>query len=248
VSAVTEVELQAFVDDQLDVLGRMDVLNHLLGDPEACARTLLDLRDREVLRALAERPSRPATDLVAAAERLERALAAQRPKRRLVLGGGAAAAVLVAFAGLAVLALGGPPKAAPRYLTEAIEARRAASVRQVMASQAETPAFNTHEVRAATRIRVPVLPRGWRVTDAQVFPSDFGPALQLSLESDEGQSLSLFAVHAGTGGSRQPRVEQVGPASLVAWEGAGNTYVLAGGLADEPLLGVARDLADNALA
>jgi anti-sigma factor RsiW len=188
---ITDAELQAFIDDQLDTEGRMDVLTHLLDNAPNCRRTSLDLRSREVMRALAERATLPS------------------------------------------------------YYEETLEARRVALLRQAMVSQVETPDLDPKDIRTATRIRIPVLPHGWQIADVQLFPSDFGPAVQVSIRSAQGGSLFLFATHADTGAPGQPKVNRIGGTDLVAWSAGGNTYVLAGARLRGRLIDMADDLADN---
>ena len=40
---ITECDLQAYVDDQLDAAGRLEVADYLVRHPEAAARVLADL-------------------------------------------------------------------------------------------------------------------------------------------------------------------------------------------------------------
>ncbi|RUW34701.1 anti-sigma factor, partial [Mesorhizobium sp. M2A.F.Ca.ET.015.02.1.1] len=79
VDPVTDADLDAYVDDQLDVARRIEVEAHLAARPEAAARVMSDLRTRDELRVALAGPvgtARPAT--TEAARRLERALARGR--------------------------------------------------------------------------------------------------------------------------------------------------------------------------
>ncbi|TIX79135.1 MAG: anti-sigma factor, partial [Mesorhizobium sp.] len=81
---VTDADLDAYVDDQLDVARRIEVEAFLSARPEAAARVMSDLRTRDELRvALAgsKGMARPAT--ADAARRLERGLARGRALRTL---------------------------------------------------------------------------------------------------------------------------------------------------------------------
>lgn len=240
---VTDSELQAFVDGQLDSQGRIEVLDHLLRDRDACARTLQDLRAVELMRTLAGRRVAASETVTALARRLEQR--AKLPERRWRF------ALAAGVVGLSLtLGLGAPIANArpPEYLQEALESHQAATVRQHMASHSERTAFDPGDIRTATRIQVPTLPAGWRITDVQVVPSDFGPAVQLSMETDAGQPLSLFATYGRAGAPDRPRAVRIDRAELVSWQNAGNTYVLIGGGGREALLRAADDLADNRLA
>ena len=54
------------------------------------------------------------------------------------------------------------------------------------------------EIRSATAIVLPDLPKGWTVIDTQVFPSAYGPSVELVLEPRKDERLSLFAVRPGS--------------------------------------------------
>ena len=248
---VTEIELQAFVDDELSNADRVHVLDHLLQDPQACTQVLLDLRSRDLLRALRdENDERPSVRILTAAERLQRHVR-QRGERRPVLfsakviaatGASAVALMLIAFSpheGTHANA------AIPNYLAEAVVSQRTALLRQAMPSQPEAPLLDPSDIRAATQISVPKLPRNWRIVDVQLFPSDYGPSLQVSIRNAQDEPLSLFATFAPTGAPARPTTTQVRNENLIAWAREGNTYVLTGNTARDQLMSAAQDLADN---
>lgn len=68
----------------------------------------------------------------------------------------------------------------PTYVEDALMAHRTTMVRASMASQPEVPDYDSGR-RAATAIVMPGLPEGWRVTDVQLFPSKFGPSVEMAL-------------------------------------------------------------------
>ena len=49
-----------------------------------------------------------------------------------------------------------------------------------------------------TAIVLPELPKGWGVVDTQVFPSAYGPSVELVLEPRKDERLSLFAPDEGS--------------------------------------------------
>lgn len=201
---VTDADLDAYVDDQLDVARRIEVEAFLSIRPEAAARVMSDLRTRGELRvALAgsQGMARPAT--ADAARRLERGLARDR-----VFGGlqrAAAVAVLVGAGWLGNSILG-PISVSkvvastqpPVYLEDAIRAHRTTIVRETMSSQLEAPNYNADEVRAATAIVMPSLPTDWKVRDVQIYPSRFGPSVEMAVETKDMGLVSLFAIRPGT--------------------------------------------------
>ena len=216
---VTDADLDAYVDDQLDVARRIEVEAFLSARPEAAARVMSDLRTRDELRvALAgcKGMARPAT--ADAARRLERGLARGRALRTLQRA--AAVAVLVA-AGWFANGIVGPISVTkvvastqpPVYLEEAIRAHRTTIMREAMSSQPEAPDYDADEIRAATAIVMPSLPKDWKVRDVQVYPSQFGPSVEMVVESKELGLISLFAVRPGTFDVVRPAVAPSGDIS-----------------------------------
>ncbi|MDX8455796.1 anti-sigma factor [Mesorhizobium sp. VK9D] len=204
VDPVTDADLDAYVDDQLDVARRIEVEAHLAARPEVAARVMSDLRTRDELRVALAGPfgmARPAT--TEAARRLERALA--RGRILAVLQRAVAAAVLVA-AGWLANGIFGPIAVTkvvastqpPAYVEDAVRAHRTTLVRETMPSQREAPGYNADEIRAATAIVMPSLPDDWKIRDVQVYPSQFGPSVEVAVETKDIGLVSLFAIRPGT--------------------------------------------------
>lgn len=134
----------------------------------------------------------------------------------------------------------------PEYVDEAVMSFRTALLRGRMRSQAESPAFDTAELRRELQLRVPVLPAGWRVTDAQVVPSDEGPGLSLLIETAPGHPLNLFVVRANTTASERPQLAERDGERSAYWEEDGAAYVLTGNGPQDELLMRAAELSRNA--
>jgi anti-sigma factor RsiW len=57
---ITEADLLAYVDDQLDVARRIEVEDYLAGNPAKAAEVMADLKDRDALRlAFSSPPTAP---------------------------------------------------------------------------------------------------------------------------------------------------------------------------------------------
>lgn len=208
VDPVSGDDLQAYVDDQLSVARRIDVEAYLSANPAAASRVMGDLRIRDELRlALAETPraASTATARLATAEaarRLQGALARARWTRRLriaamvalLVGAGWMANAQFGHLGVSRVVASGLP---PAYLEDALRAHRTAMVRADMPSQPGASHYDPLEIRAATAIVMPALPEGWKVADVQVFPSTFGPSVEMTVEAGEIGTASLFAVRPG---------------------------------------------------
>lgn len=201
---ITEADLDAYVDDQLEPARRIEVEAHLSVRPEAAARVMADLRARDELRlALAGPVSGSRSATAEAARRLERGLVRGRllgtVRRAAALAALVAAGWLANEAvrpiGVTTVVASTPP---PAYVEEAAQAHRTSIVRAAMASQPQVPGYDPEELRAATGIVMPTLPEGWRVTDVQVYPSRFGPSVEMAIQAGPLGDLSLFAVRPGT--------------------------------------------------
>lgn len=208
VDPVSDDDLQAYVDDQLSVARRIDVEAYLSRQPEAASRVMADLRIRDELRlALAD----PARSVLAAPSRLATAEAARRLERGLSrqkwFGRMRAAAVVALLVGAGWLAnaqfghFGVSRVVAsdlpPAYVEDAVRAHRTALVRAGMASQHMANRYDAAEIRAATAIIMPALPDDWKVQDVQVFPSAFGPSVEMAVTTEDFGTVSLFAVRPG---------------------------------------------------
>ncbi|MEI9431488.1 anti-sigma factor family protein [Mesorhizobium sp. Cs1299R1N3] len=219
VDPVTDADLDAYVDDQVDVARRIEVEAFLSARPEAAARVMSDLRTRDELRvALAgsEGMARPAT--ADAARRLERGLGRGR-----IFGVLQRAAAVAAFVAAGWLANGivGPMSVTkvvaspqpPAYVDEAVQAHRTTLLRENMPSQTEAANYNAGEIRAATAIVMPSLPKDWKVRDVQIYPSRFGPSVEIAVETKEMGLVSLFAIRPGTFDVVKPTVAPSGDIS-----------------------------------
>ncbi|MCF8709229.1 anti-sigma factor family protein [Rhizorhapis sp. SPR117] len=254
---ITEADLQAFVDGQLSQAEQVRVLLHLMNDQEAARRVLADLGANASLRVLEDCDSHSSPSQAGdMARRLDRRLDARFSRARMSQF---FAMALIAVAVPMLLVLGGPhlrfgtpANASPKpYIAEALMSHRVALVRERMQSQIETPAFDPRDVRAATRIAIPQLPAGSRIIDAQIFPSDYGPSLQVMIASRDGTRLSLFAVRMPADSTvskavrPEPALDRVGDADVAYWAQRGNIYVLTAAMPASQIVAIARDLSNN---
>jgi anti-sigma factor RsiW len=72
---------------------------------------------------------------------------------------------------------------------------------------------------------MPELPKGWSVSDAQIYPSEFGPSVELSIDRN-GQALSLFAVRPGSFAVEQVAHVALDGAQAAYWRIGEVAYVL----------------------
>jgi len=237
---ITEGDFLAYVDDQLDPARRIEVEEHLARDPEAAARVMADLKDRDTLRLIHAAPlPRPAEAMIGAAVRLERALAWR--ELGLKLRRIAAVVTLIGFGwfahgqvGLGITDSEASPKP-PAFVEDALHSHETALVRARMASQRETAEYDPAEILAETGIQLPPLPEGWQVRDAQVFPSRDGHSVEIAVDAGDLGRVSLFAAYVPVFNVIDPTVARLDGAKTVYWQTGQLAYALTGTSSDKAI-------------
>jgi anti-sigma factor RsiW len=239
---VTDMDLESYIDNQLDNRGRMRVESFLAHHPAIAARVMSDLAIRRALKLGTQFDATPPTARShEAGRKLERGLSNRRGWN--VLRRVAAAGILVTagwfihgqIGATAVNASAKPPA----YVEEALRAHQVTQVREHMASQPQVMSYDPNDIRSATAIVLPTLPSSWRVIDVQVYPSQFGPSVELSLKDDDGQGLSLFAVRPGSFAVAPLRMERLADIDAAYWQIGDVAYALVSSSSNS-------DLADEA--
>jgi anti-sigma factor RsiW len=231
-SAVSEGDLRAYVAGALNPARRREVEGFLACNPDLAARVMTELHLRG-----APAPTEPR----------------QRPRPRLL-----AVAGVVACLGSAVV---GWNMAAPRdlngwreldgdmppdYVEDAAESRQATQVREVMVSQIESPNLDAAEVKRTMRLQLPRLPQSWRIVDAQVYPTDDGPSVNLVVEGPDRRRMNLFAVRVATLANVKPELATRGEEAVAFWKIGNSAYVLSGDGSRQELLAEATTLSRSA--
>ena len=232
---ITETDLHAFVDGQLEVARRIEVEDYLARHPEVAARVMADMRARDALAlAFGGGPApRPPERVMDAARRLERGLVWRRIGLRLQRT--AAVAFLVGAGWFAHAQIGlfeiadseASPKP-PAFVEDARHSYETTLIRARMVSQHERPHYDPTEIRAETGIAMPTLPTDWRVVDAQVFPSRFGHSIEIALEADALGRVSLFAARSPSFGVIPPTLTRSATDTTAYWQSGELVYALTG--------------------
>ncbi|NLS14965.1 anti-sigma factor [Rhizobium sp. P40RR-XXII] len=203
VDPIIDTDLDAYVDGELTLGRRVEVESYLSEHPEIAAKVMADMSIRGELRmALAGEGHVVRAETREAARRLERGLVYGR-----MLGSFqrvAAIAVLVTTGWVAHTSFGAftasevsASTRPPAFVDDAVRAYKTTAVREEI-KQPSVVNYNPEEIRASTAIVLPELPGGWRVTDAQIYPSEFGPSVEMMVDAGKDGHLSLFAVRPGT--------------------------------------------------
>jgi anti-sigma factor RsiW len=236
---ISEADINAYVDDQLDMRRRIEVEDHLAHHPSVAARVMADLRGRDELRlAFPNPPTWVRVETVDVARRLERGLT--RTRMLVGLQRVAAVAVLIgvgwfAHAELGALSIGASiaSPTPPAFVADAVMSHRTALTRAAMHSQPRDARYDSDEIRAATAITLPELPRDWRARDVEIFPSQYGPSVEIAIETgDELGTLSLFAVRPGDFAVASPTLTRMGDEAVAYWQMGETAYALTGKATD----------------
>lgn len=128
---------------------------------------------------------------------------------------------------------------ASTFIDEAVMSHRATLIRAAMRSQPEVAQFDRREMERATGIVMPGLPARWKLLDVQVYPSDGGPGVALSVSSDRGERFSIFGMKADTMGGPVPALERRSSDRIAYWEQGEFAYAVVGTIAPNRLLQIA---------
>jgi anti-sigma factor RsiW len=218
----TELDLHAYIDDQLDIGDRFAVEAHLGDHPEQAARVMSELSSRTALRLLARGGASAPSQLLTQTQGLTPRRPANAIWRRAVPIGGVA--VAIAVVALLLVRADQPPA----YIDMALASHRIALMRANMTSQVEAPELNPQEILANTRIRLPALPADWRITDVQLFPGGDEPALLIAVRTGDGQVLTLFAIRERSGAPNVPDTVREHGHSVAYWRRGDMSYALVG--------------------
>ncbi|GGX22677.1 hypothetical protein GCM10007242_32520 [Pigmentiphaga litoralis] len=245
---VSEDDLLAYVDDQLDARRRADMDQYLSRHPAAAQRVEADLRIRDALRVTAaSAPPGDNAQSTKLARRLQRELTARNGRSRWASLALAATVFGVGWmTHIAYMQVTTPssimqPSAA--FLDDAVMAHRTSLLRANMNSQPEVPYFDADEILHLVGIPMPPIPPNWVVRDVQVYPSSLGPSVEMVIDTDRFGSLSLFAARAKEGGRVQGVItSRKDVAAIAYWQEGTSTYALTGHLTDVALAQLAKRL------
>ncbi|MGE7369544.1 anti-sigma factor family protein [Neorhizobium sp. NPDC001467] len=232
VDPILPSDIDAYVDDQLDTARRIEVEAFLSRRPEIAATVMADRSIRGELRlALATAPIHGRPETRDAARRLQGALSRHRIIHSLQR---AAAIAMLLGAGWVANSTIGPftpstveaSTPAPSFVDAAITAHTTSKLRETMPSQTEATSYDTAGIRSATAIVMPEIPADWRVKDVQIFPSAFGPSVEVTILRNGGERLSLFAVRPGNFAVQQAALTRSSGVQASYWQIGDVAYAL----------------------
>jgi anti-sigma factor RsiW len=242
---VTDIDLQAYLDGQLDTAGRIEVEAYLQAHPEAAALVMEDLRLRDELRlflAEADWPAPPAT--IGLARQLTRALGWRSLGRRLRQGLVAAMLIGAGWLAHAEFALFVDQVAAahpvPAFADEAAEAYQAVRLKLDAGSNPDPVLLPLAAEHTGGLLPVPTLPGTLRLLGSDLVPWDGGTALLAVYADRHGGVVTLFAAEVDSFAVTAPEAAAVRGLPTVFWQHGPFAYALNGALPAADLLAIAR--------
>ena len=236
------LELSAYADGELAPDRRIAVERWLAHNPHAAAQVMADLQLRnELLLAHDGQGNTSSASVDALALRLggkltrDQAFLRARP---------ALAAVLLVTLGWFLHDLPGTAvtEAVPHYVTAAVEAHHATELRAQMHFQTQPLEPAAAEILRRTEIELPSLPADWSVADIQLYPSEFGPSIEVAVTTSDRGLLSIFAARPGEDQVVPPVMRDVEDTTTAYWQSGKTAYVLVASADAPDMTGAAMSL------
>ena len=248
---VSENDLHAYVDGELEPSRLLVVEDYLARNPQAAARVMADLRSRDVLKlALGSVRRKASPGAIDAAGRLETGMfwsGLFKRFRKVAAVGFLLAAGWFAHDETGLLHIAGSEAAPvpPAFLEDALQAHRTEILRSRMNSQSHAQIYDREEILAATQIEMPALPPAWQVTDVQVFPSHQGASVEASVQAGALGKVSLFAAHVDNKSVIPPTMTRNGNDTTFYWQKNSLLFAITGDKAGRPLRRAAHAIFDT---
>ncbi|MBB3926991.1 anti-sigma factor RsiW [Sphingobium jiangsuense] len=217
---IGRMEIEAYIDGELDLPQRLAVEDHLSRHPGLAAQVMADFRNRSALQLLASPDPALPRSLAATAERVRKEGRSlwRRPAAGLA---GVAAMALVALAALNMTS------SPPSYVDLAVASHR--SIKERTGLVAYQPfSDRAQALLSASRIAIPRLPPDWRVIDVEMLRGTRVPALLIAVQTAEGRTLSILALRERSSAPRDPDTVQDGSQSVAYWRKGDFSYALTG--------------------
>lgn len=235
---VDDMEIEAYIDGELDLSRRLAVEDHLSRHPDLAAKVMADFRNRSALQLLTRADvilSRSLSGTVEKIRKEGRMFWYRRPAL------GLAAMAIVALTGVVVLERNNRP---PSYINLAVTSHRTLADR-IGFGVNKPVSERTHTLLLASRIAVPRLPSDWRVTDVELLDARTEPAILIAVKTAEGHHLSILAIRKRSSAPRDPDTVRNGGQSVAYWRKGDFSYALTGEGDPDQIDATADALADS---
>ena len=221
---VSEADLNAYIDDQLDNMRRLAVEDYLARNPQLASRVMADLRARDSLRLVLHAPMRAAEGATVEA--------AARLKHRMMWRSFIGKLRKVAAVGL-FMTIGWFAREevkflhpgdmetvdeAPVFVADALIAYRTEQMRAEMETPSAQLSYDPAAIEARMNIRIPQLPPNWSVNDVQIFPSHEGGSVEASIVAESLGRISMFAERMDSDRVLPPTLASNGAETTIYWQ------------------------------
>jgi anti-sigma factor RsiW len=245
---VTEADLQAFIDGQLDMPGRIEVERWLQSHPEAAAEVMEGLRLRDEIRLyLASDGWVPAPASVGRCRELARHLASRRAGQRLRRMVAAALLVGAGWFSYAELGLFVDPVAAahpvPAFAAEAARSLDTLATKLGTGEPSRSAPIALDAPRTGGEVPIPALGGSAQLVGSDLVRWEGGTGMVALFRTEGGELISLFAAEAPGFDVVWPRTARVRGHATVFWQTGPFAYALSGGPSEDVLLDLARKAA-----
>lgn len=235
--AIEQMEIEAYIDGEVDLARRLAVEDHLARHPALAAQVMADFRTRTALQLLTIGEPAFSRSLARTVARIQ---AQDHSKWRRPITG-TVAAVMVGL--LTMIGLQMNKTEPPAYIGLAVASHRSIINRPENLVTTRVSA-QTLAILSASRIAVPNLPADWRVTDVQLLSTKKGPAMMIAVRTTEGCDFSIFATRERSSAPREPDAVREGLQSVAYWSAGDISYALTGEGDPQQLDAKAEALAD----
>ncbi len=221
---IDEIEIQAYIDGELDLMQQLAVEDHLSRHPILAARVMADFRTRSALQLLSKRDRTLSPALTKTVESIQKR---RRPFWRASILG---LATVTCTGLLTVLMLNIGPNMAPpppAYVSLAAASHRSIKDRSSFAVK-QPVSDHTQALLQASRIAIPKLPENWHVTDVELLNATAVPAMLIAIQTTEGHDLSILALREPSTAPQEPDTVRNGSESVAYWSKGDFSYALTG--------------------
>lgn len=244
---LTEAEIQAYVDGELDLPRRIEVEAYLEANPLVAAQVMADLRLRDALRLSFAEDSGVRVASYENARMLGRAVRWRRLTVRLRR---VAAVMLLIGVGWAAQSILGvtrvdPASASiPAYADDAGKAYRTVLYRHLV-DPAEPKTKVGPDDLAKAPVPLPDLPEGWAIRSIEIVPWNGGSGFEATIDTDRFGLVTLFAASTDGFDVQEPQTQREKGITVAYWQVGPSVYALCAEASAPDLLGAADTLADT---
>lgn len=223
-----ELDIQAFVNGQLDAERRYAVMEYLSSHPERAADVMADMRLTEGLRlAVAELEAPSPLPLRLAADRLANAISQKSTVRYWRPFAAAMAMFALGWAGQGLLRDHRASGDVAAVFDTALDAQDAVLLRASLSEELGPMPSDPEQMAARLGIELPDLPQGWSIRAAQVVSTPERPGLALVIDSPDLGGIMLFGVLLSFDGPDEPAIATIrNGRSLAFFEREKTAFVL----------------------